>query len=660
MGPATLPSTFGPYRIQQKLGEGGMGAVYLAEDTRLERKVALKMPHFSGTDDNQVIERFQREARLAASIEHDNLCPVYEVGCIDGVHFLAMKYLEGTLLSRYISSHNPWPPATAVTLIRHLCAPLHLLHSRGIVHRDLKPSNIMIVEGRKPVLLDFGLARSYTSHSQHLTATGAQMGTPLYMSPEQAGNGNPIGPASDVYALGMILYELIVGQSPLAASTTMEIFARILYGQILPPSHYRPGLSPMLDALCLKTVSRNLAERYPSMAALAQALDNFLRDPASSQVPAGPPALMTPPSVPMAAMATMAQACPRCRSPLTYHRSTTSMICPRCMTTPNPAGARTGSMTVVQSPPPTRSLVLPMLTLLGTLSVAATTIGGMYLAGIFDPQPGSQSSSSSQPIANREGTIINSIGIRLVRIPAGKVWMGSPSDEPGRYDDEFQHEIEMTRPVHLGMYEVTQKEFETVMKHNPSWFRPGGGGADKIDGIDHLSLPVELVSWQEAREFCERLSALPEEQKAKRSYRLPTEAEWEYACRGGQTGAVTRPFALQTPLAELPLDQANFDGSDTQGKYLGRSNTVGKSGPPNAFGLYDMHGNVWEWCADWFGPYDPVARLDPTGPPNGTKRVVRGGSWNNTCVGNRAATRASWEPDGRASIYGFRVVCTAP
>jgi formylglycine-generating enzyme required for sulfatase activity len=264
--------------------------------------------------------------------------------------------------------------------------------------------------------------------------------------------------------------------------------------------------------------------------------------------------------------------------------------------------------------------------------------------------------------------ITNSIGMKLTLLPSGKYTMGSPKTESERDEDEIQHPVIITRPFYMGVCEVTQAEYQRVMEDNPSFFKESMGG-----GPSH---PVEQATWREVRQFCQRLSDSPEEKKAGRSYRLPTEAEWEYACRAGTTTA----FHYGKSLSSM---QANFNGNFSygnveKGPYLEKTSPVG-SYPPNSFGLYDMHGNVWEWCADWYDPdyYQKSPRENPPGPAAGivptgfafeTSRpgntgfyvVVRGGSWLEEGRGCRAAYRFRYMPNERFRLVGFRVVCNAP
>jgi formylglycine-generating enzyme required for sulfatase activity len=246
--------------------------------------------------------------------------------------------------------------------------------------------------------------------------------------------------------------------------------------------------------------------------------------------------------------------------------------------------------------------------------------------------------------------VTNSVGMKLALVPAGTFTMGAPPGEVGRRDNEGPvHEVVLSRPFYLGLFPVTQAQFEAVMQANPSRFRGAAGG-----GPDH---PVESVSWDDAVAFCARLSALPGEHQAERVYRLPSEAEWEFACRAG----TTTPFSCG---ATLSAAQACFDGQHPYGEAGSgpaalRTARVGTF-PANLFGLYDMHGNVWEWCSDWFDSayYQHATRQDPPGPPEGVYRVLRGGSWRNQGVTCRSAYRNALAPNQRQPFIGFRVAMT--
>jgi formylglycine-generating enzyme required for sulfatase activity len=266
--------------------------------------------------------------------------------------------------------------------------------------------------------------------------------------------------------------------------------------------------------------------------------------------------------------------------------------------------------------------------------------GGEVVRGKAADKPGKEKVDKGSA---RE--ITNSIGMKLVRIPAGKFMMGSPASEVGHDKDEEQHEVEITRDFYLGMHEVTQAQYKKVMGKNPSYFSAGGGGKDKVKGIDTDDFPVENVSYDDAVELCKKLSALLVEWQAGRTYRLPTEAEWEYSCRGGASSS--KPFHFGTSLSST---QANFNNN------LKRTCKVG-SYDANPFGLRDMHGNVWEWCADRYAEdyYPTSLRRDPRGPASGSYRVFRGGGWGSVGRHCRSADRNWRGPDYRGNFLGFRV-----
>jgi serine/threonine protein kinase len=265
-----LPEQFGPYKIVRPLGKGGMGAVYLARDTRLDRDVALKVCTLA--DNPLAMERFRREAKAAANLSHQNLCPVYEFDVRDGIAYLTMAFIEGPTLSAWVATRGGLSQREAARLVAKLALAMQVAHDAGVVHRDLKPSNIIINQKVEPVILDFGLARQLDDARTRLTLEGAVYGTPSYMAPEQAG-GDPsaIGPPCDVYSLGVILYELLAGRVPFEGSFTAVM------GQLLttPPKAVRShnaGVDPALEAICLKALEKKPQDRPRSMKEFARAL----------------------------------------------------------------------------------------------------------------------------------------------------------------------------------------------------------------------------------------------------------------------------------------------------------------------------------------------------------------------------------------------------
>lgn len=300
---------------------------------------------------------------------------------------------------------------------------------------------------------------------------------------------------------------------------------------------------------------------------------------------------------------------------------------------------------------------------------------GLWLASVLSA-PVLSVANAAEP---KPGDIIeNSIKMKLVYVPPAEFEMGSPESEGERRNDETLHHVKLTQGFCLGSHEVTQSQFERVLGRNPSWFSKEGGGKAKVVGLETGSFPVEMVSWYDAVEFCNALSkseGLPEYYKllnvsrkddviqsaevaenGGNGYRLPTEAEWEYACRAGSK----TPFHFGEALNGK---EANVSGSFpygtlTKGPDLSRTCAVG-SYPASAFGLFDMHGNVWEWCQDWHDKYGGDA-VDPKGAHVGETRQLRGGSFRNGALAARSAKRYGLLPTAPLQNIGFRVARTYP
>jgi predicted Ser/Thr protein kinase len=276
-----LSGRLGRYNLLKKLGGGGMGAVYLAYDTGLNRQVALKVPQLPPGRDQEARERFVREAHASAALRHPNICTVYDVGEADGLPYLTMEFIDGVSLDRRLDEDRPFTPAEAAELTRTLALALAEAHRRGVIHRDLKPANVMLDRTGRPVVMDFGLAhRVMVGVSGSESSVAKVRGTPAYMPPEQL-HGDPrlITPAADVYSLGVMLYEMLAGRVPYAGPTAA------VFGQILSPdppqrpSVFRPGLPLVLEEVCLSAIAKRPQDRIERMEHFAASLAEFLRGP---------------------------------------------------------------------------------------------------------------------------------------------------------------------------------------------------------------------------------------------------------------------------------------------------------------------------------------------------------------------------------------------
>ena len=272
-----IPQQMGRYRIIRKLGQGAMGSVFLAHDEPLDRQVALKIPRGDVQRDSELRIRFEREARAVAALDHPNICRIYDIGEFEGIHFICMGYIDGFTLARFTIAESELSEQRIAVLILKLAKALAAAHEAGFIHRDLKPANVMVDANDEPIILDFGLARRVIpSKDTRITQTGAYVGSPAYMSPEQIdGDQEKIGVQTDVYSLGVLLYELLTGRLPFEGSMA-SVIGQIMTKDPDQPSEYRHDLSVRLENICLRMMARQPEKRHPSMHAVSAALQEYL------------------------------------------------------------------------------------------------------------------------------------------------------------------------------------------------------------------------------------------------------------------------------------------------------------------------------------------------------------------------------------------------
>jgi predicted Ser/Thr protein kinase len=657
-GVTGLAGQFGRYRILQALGKGGMGTVYLAVDTHIERQVALKTPHFTEDPTGEQMERFFREARSAGNLRHPNICPIYDFGQIDGKHFITMAYIEGRPLSAFIQPGKSQSERQILIVIRKLALALQAAHDKGIVHRDLKPGNIMVDTSGEPIIMDFGLARQTRREGDiRLTQTGNVIGTPAYMSPEQVeGDPEKIGPATDQYSLGVILYELLTSQLPFQGSIA-AVMGQIVIKEPPHPRQLRPELDPRIEAACLTMMAKTPSERFVSLKAVADELTTILKSPASKPASKQKPdhhrargfgegdtarigvldQFRRPLSeggwIPWSVLAFGLSVFGLMAAVVVSYLGRTAVVTdikdpgvevavkatPQAITGPDkqsvtvvPGGGAPGQNVSSPAAGGKKSL-LPQTPVHEEKTTAADLLrpgsiwtgnrsyrrgsypgatvtyelhvgerdGTKFKGHIFDNGPGRNRAEvngevKGDTITWREqgrfpelhidiqGKIVgdsirltlqgkhvdgttymegdgelmlhpspaptfkNSLGMEFVLVPKGKSWLGGGG---GKLGDK---EVVIAHDFYLGKYEVTQEEWEKVTGLTPSWFSRTGGGKDLVRDIPDAELnrfPVENVAWDDVQAFLERLNN--GEKVAGWVYRLPTAAEWEYACRGG-------------------------------------------------------------------------------------------------------------------------------
>ena len=603
------------FAVTRLLGRGGMGAVFAADDLLVRRQVALKVMRPEFTSHPEARERFLREAQTAGGLEHDHVIPVYQVAEDNGVWFIAMPLLKGEALDERLKREGRLPIPAVLKLGRETAEGLAAAHAQGLVHRDVKPGNLWL-EGtgeaggagfRRIKILDFGLARA-VQNDQHLTAAGGVLGTPAYMAPEQAA-GAEVDHRTDLFSLGVVLYRCCAGELPFHGPNTMATLSALATKDAVPVGEKNPAVPAALADLIMRLLAKAPVDRPQSAAKVAEALRRIEQEHATVTAPTAPPA-------------------PRRR------RVSALTLCVAALLVLGLAAVAAVVVVKVRTPDGKET------------EVTAPT--GSQVA--VDPKGGvTVTLPADAPAVPAE--ITNSIDMKLKLIKPGKFLMGSPKGEDGRFDIEGpQHEVEITKPFYLGVYPVTRRQFAQFVKYDGykteaekansdyTWSDPPFTSFNQTDND-----PVVDVSWNDATAFCAWLS-----KKEWKTYELPTEAEWEYACRAGTTTAFS--FADPKDIGDYAWYSGN-SGSHTH--------PVGEK-KANPWGLYDMHGNVWQWCDDGYGKYQEGPVKDPIGRDIGHSHVMRGGSWTGAPRLCRSDHRNVCGPGGSGGDIGFRVVLRPP
>ena len=717
----------GRYRLISQLGVGGMGITYRAWDDVNAVPVVVKMPKREAQSDEEALRRFAREIDAMRALPHDHIVPITDHGEENGCPYVVMRFLPGGSLADHRRRDDDGNPLANPVGMLHFWLPavaeaLDFIHQKGVLHRDIKPGNIFFDGFWNAFLGDFGIAKVVDSSAglakeQTITATMIAIGTPEYMAPELfSPKGKPDGRA-DQYALAVTVYEMLCGVKPFTGAKAHIVVEHS--GMPVPPLQNKGlGIPMSLSVAVERALAKTPPERFGTCAEFARAALRGV-----PPLPSEPDTarLMCPSCAKILRMPTSASGqwgkCPSCKVAMRVASGLSALWLrneefgnsdaagdasvdtdfkessekPAGLFSKVPAVAswvsrKTREMSQkLMAIPPWASLALFIagaalfLADRGPRFTDAAKVIGVPLQAVSSAEKSerawqeraaaadaeiqslrqrneelqtkvdsldaevsrlnnatSKKSKPEEPLKSSLKTVVNSIGMTLVEIPAGKF-----------HKNIGILRVSLPSELSLGQNEVTRGQWQTVMGTKP-WAGSFKGSED--------NLPATNISWDDVVTFCDTLTR---SERAKGGlpinevYRLPTEAEWAYACQAGTTTS----FSFGTEASMLG-DFGWFDGNAG-----GQAHRVGTK-KPNPWGLHDMHGNVLEWCSDW---YDSKFEgrsfawgVDPAGPSTGTDRVLRGGSWLDGLWDCSSSRRRHFEPSYRNGNLGFRVARGKP
>ena len=609
----------GKYRIEKVLGQGGFGITYLAIQGGLDRTVAIKEFFMReaccrasdsrgvtlGTEGNRETvdryrQKFLKEARSIARLNHPHIVRIIDVFEENGTAYYVMEYVAGGSLSDRVGRQGALSESEATRYIRQVADALTYIHTQRMTHLDVKPANIMLTDKDEVVLIDFGLAKQYDSATGHQTSS-----TPVGISEGYApleqymqGGVGEFSPETDIYALGATYYKLLTGQTPPSASSVNED------GLPLEPLKSR-GVTPQVITAITHAMEGRRRDRPKTVAEFLTKFDGVAGQAANPK--------------------------------------------PRTDTSHEASGSGDGDTTLKkkiptpQPKPQPKSTARPVVSrkamMVAAAVLAAVLVVGGIVVAISQAWPSGETATETQDkpafVAKKitkdsEMFSVGDVNFTMRYIEGGSFDMGATAEM-----DTAGFSLAEEKPVHkvyvesfaIGVFEVTHGLWQAVMDPNSSY------------NASTYFLPVESVSWNDCQEFIQKLNAITGKQ-----FRLPTEAEWEYAARGGKYAKGCR-YSGSNNLGEV-------------GKYYGNSYgslPLPGSRKPNELELYDMSGSVYELCSDYMGDYSAEEQVCPVGPVAGSERVMRGGSFGDEPINCRNSARFGIAPDKRASNVGLRL-----
>ncbi len=675
------PQRIGRYTIIRELGRGGMATVYLGLDPDLQREVAIKVLPRQFTHDPRFLQRFRQEARTIAALEHYAIVPIHGFGEEDDAPYLVMRYMSGGSLRERMAG-EALPLAETSRILNRLAPALDKAHQRGIIHRDLKPDNVLFDEDGQPYLADFGIARMAEA-----THTMTVVGTPSYMSPEQVEGQQKLDWRSDIYGLGVMLFEMLSGRQPYTAQTPAAQMLMHIREPVPDLLAANAELPLQAQAIIDKAMAKNREARYQTAAEMSQAVQRLLYAPAVVAAPPLPPAqptvleIQTPAAEVVdpakavvgaeVAAATMLDTPPEEKAAKVPREGSE----PRAGTAPAVGGEGADG-------PGLRGLLPAWAWWLGALAVVLLLVFG--IRAVFDgggqatpeaAEDNAGSAAAGVPTVTVTNTSVPPVATEKATAEAsptpvpptptprptatldpnvpppdaelGTVWPRPRDKMPMRYvpsgtfpmgseehsDEQPVHEVTLDG-FWIDETEVSNVQYRECVDAGECSASDYAGDAT-YNGDDY---PVVGVSWEDADSYCRWAGG-----------RLPSEAQWEYAARGPDGN--TYPWGEAEPTCDLAQFGDCSGNTVPVGSYADGASWVG---------ALDMAGNVWEWVNDWYDSdyYDNSPAKNPEGPESGEYKVLRGGGWRNGPINLRGADRDNNDPEYRNTDVGFR--CALP
>lgn len=689
------------YELERMLGQGAFGIVVKAFDERLHRVVAIKFmnPELAATSPPR--KRFLREARTAAAIRHENIVGIYAIE-EEPLPYIVMEYIPGITLQQWLEQNGPLELPEFLRIAQQLAAGLAAAHSANLIHRDIKPSNILLESGidKHAKISDFGLARAVDDAS--LTSSGLIAGTPMYMAPEQA-RGEVLDHRADLFSLGSVLYQMASGRPPFRAANTVAMLKRVCEDKPRPIQDVIPETPDWLCAIIERLLEKRPSDRFQTAKEVADLLalsqdELKLNGKVASIGKREKNRNLETKSIRRDLVGANASNRNLNEGAIGLNRLSEYALRHR-------AWVFSGALMVVvailsfvvfryrATEPSAPGFSKPEVSIASGSSQKSENslpIEKSHNWPADGPPPAIAPFSAEKATQHQEAwakylkvpvEFTNSIGMKFRLIPPGEFSMGMTAEEAedlvrlneieGRWRQMTlsaapKHLVRLTNPFYMSIHEVTQAQYEKLMNSNPSYYSKHGVGAEEVKSKNTDEYPVETVTPTMAENFCNKLSILEKRtnvydssrdviNRLANGYRLPTEAEWEWACSSGTTTI----WSNGNRLNELP--SVAWCGEGNGGPHpVGQLNS-------NPFGLFDMHGNVWEWCQDLFADdyYSRFSKsedvaVDPIGPEKSDFIVFRGGSWFSIPPLTRSSMRYKDWPTGKGNQTGFRVALSIP